>query len=520
MQNYDTIIIGAGHNGLVCATYLAKNGQRVLLLEASGSVGGLAATREFHPGFKATVAHTLSHFSQKVADDLNLASHGFNIACTPLSTIGLNLSGDHVVLSGNEVTGVSQEDQTSYSEYQQLMRGYSQLLKPFWLKTIPRIGNNSIPDLMTFAQLGLKLRLLGKKDMGEFMRIATLPSRDLMDENFDNSNLKAILSWDGLIGSKMAPRSPNATILTMLYRMSGVHNGAHSLPAGGIQALISALYSAAIKAGAELKTQTPVKKIIVEADDTLNHEKGGLRATGVELLEGQIIKADRVISATDPKRTFIDLIGVEHLEIEFANRIRRLRCDGLVAKLHLALKGLPVFNDLRKPDGRLIIAPELDALEFAFDNAKYGEIPDHPVMEIVIPSLHDPSLAPDGHHVLSAHVMYVPYQLRGGWTEQAKTRLYDRVIDTLAEYAPGIRDEIIHGELLTPSDLEQTYRVTGGHWHHAELSMDQILMMRPTYQAAQYSTPLPGLYLCGAGSHPGGGLMGAPGHNCAMEALK
>lgn len=520
MQNYDTIIIGAGHNGLVCATYLAKNGQRVLILEASDSVGGLAATKEFHPGFKASVAHTVSHFSQKVADDLNLASHGFNVASAPLSTVGLNPNGDPVVLTGNEATGVSKEDQASYSEYRQFMQRFTRLLEPFWLKTIPRIGNNSIPGLMTFAQLGLKLRLLGKQYMGEFMRIATLPSRDLMDENFDNDNLKAVLSWDGLIGSKMAPRSPNATILTMLYRMSGVFKGAHSIPASGIQGLISALCSAAIEAGVELRTQTPVKKIIVEADDTLNHEKGGLRATAVELAEGQIIKADRVISATDPKRTFIDLVGVEHLEIEFTNRIRRLRCDGLVAKLHLALKGLPVFNALSKPEGRLIIAPELDSLECAFDNAKYGETPDHPVMEIVIPSLHEPSLAPVGHHVLSAHVMYVPYQLKGGWTDQAKTRLYDRVIDTLAEYAPGIRDQIIHGELLTPSDLEQTYRVTGGHWHHTELSMDQMLMMRPTYQAAQYSTPLPGLYLCGAGSHPGGGLMGAPGHNAAMEVLK
>ncbi|CAI8284165.1 MAG: Phytoene desaturase (neurosporene-forming) [Porticoccaceae bacterium UBA1117] len=387
------------------------------------------------------------------------------------------------------------------------------MLKPFWLKTMPRIGDNSFPDLMTFGQLGLKLRLLGKKDMGEFMRVATLPARDLMDENFDNDILKAVLSWDGLIGSKMAPRSPNATVLNMLYRMSGKHHGAHSLPEGGIQNLISALHNAALDAGVTVKTGALVKRIVIEGSSS------GLAATGVELADGTLISSARVVSSADPKQTFLNLVGANNLEIGFTNRINRLRCDGYVAKLHLALDGAPKFTGLKNPNGRMIIAPKLDAIEFAFDDAKYGEYSKSPVMEIIIPSMVDPSLAPKGQQVLSAHVMYVPHKLKGGWTDEARQNLYQRLVDTLESYAPGIRQQIIHGEILTPADLEQTYHLTGGHWHHAELSMDQMLMMRPTYEAAQYSTPIPGLYLCGAGSHPGGGLMGGPGHNAAKEII-
>jgi len=257
-----------------------------------------------------------------------------------------------------------------------------------------------------------------------------------------------------------------------------------------------------------------VDRILVEGS------ADGLAATGVLLANGDKLQADRVISATDPKRTFLNLVGAENLNIGFTNRIRRLRCDGFVAKLHLALKGAPEFSGLETASGRMIIAPELDAIEFAYDDAKYGECPQDPVMEVVVPSLHDDSLAPAGQHVLSAHVMYVPYALKGGWTDDARQAMLQRSIDTIEKYAPGIREQILHGELLTPADLEQRYHVTGGHWHHTEFAMDQLLMMRPTYEAAQYRTPIPGLYLCSAGCHPGGGLMGAAGHNAAREILR
>ena len=514
MHHYDTIIIGGGHNGLVCSAYLAKKGHHVLVLEASDNLGGLAETREFHPGFKASVAHSISNFSTKVAKDLNLSAYGFTSGATPLTTVGLNASGEHVTLNGLGVEGVSVEDVESYKEYRQLMQKFTNLLHPFWHKTMPRIGDSSLPSVMTFGKLYLKLRSLGKEDMGEFMRIATLPARDLMDEHFDSDLLKAVLSWDGLIGSKMAPRSPNATVLSLLYRMTGEHGGAHIIPAEGIESLFIALKEAAERAGAEIRTGTRVSRILIQADES------GLKTNGVKLASGETITANRVVSTTDPKRTFLELVGIENLEIEFTNRIRRLRSEGYVAKLHLALNGVPKFTGLDKPDGRLIIAPNMDAIEFAFDDAKYGECSKQPVMEVVIPSLHNESLAPVGQHVLSAHVMYVPYELKSSWTDQTRAVLQEKVIDTLSIYAPDIKEHILYSEVLTPLDLEQRHSVTGGHWHHTELSLDQMFMMRPTYEAAQYATPIPGLYVCGAGSHPGGGLVGASGHNAAHEMLK
>ena len=513
MQDFDTIIIGGGHNGLICAAYLARSGQRVLVLEAADTLGGLAATREFHPGFKASIAHSVNQFSTKIVSDLNLEAHGFKLG-DPLATVALNEAGENVVIRQDAVSGVSPDDANAYADYRRMMQRFANVLKPVWLKTMPRIGNNTLPEIMTFARIGLKLRLLGKDDMGEFLRVAALPVRDLMDENFDSDLLKAALGWDGLIGSRMAPRSPNHTVLAMLYRMSGEYGGEHAMPAGGIESLITALHSSAKGAGAEVRTGSKVGRIMIRSDTN------GLTASGVELADGEQIMADRVVSAADPQRTFLELVGTRNLEIEFSNRIRRLRCHGFVAKLHLALDDLPAFDGLEQPDGRMIIAPDMDAIEFAFDDAKYGKSSQHPVMEIVIPSLHHALLAPAGQHVLSAHIMYVPYQLKGGWTDEAREALCERVIGTIARYAPGIRDQIIHRELLTPLDLERICNVTGGHWHHTEFALDQMLMMRPTYEAAQYATPLPGLYLCGAGCHPGGGLMGGPGHNAAHEILK
>jgi len=379
---------------------------------------------------------------------------------------------------------------------------------------MPGIGNAGMSDMLTMGRLGLNLRMLGKKDMREFMRIATLPARDLMDEFFEDDLLKATLSWDGLIGSKKAPRSPNGAVLAMLYRMAGESRGAHRVPAGGVNGLIDALSASATASGAEIRCAAAVNRVLIDGS------ADGLLAKGVQLAGGERIEADYIVSATDPKRTFLHLVGVEHLEIGFTNRIRRLRCDGYVAKLHLALNDLPEFNGLERADGRMIIAPDMDTIEFAYDHAKYGECSKKPVLEIVVPSVHDASLAPAGQHVLSAHVMYVPYTLKGGWNDAARDQICERAIDTIAQHAPRIREQIVHQEFLTPPDLEQDYRVTGGHWHHGEFAIDQMLMMRPTYEAAQYGTPIPGLFLCGAGCHPGGDIMGGAGHNAAREVLR
>lgn len=499
---------------MVCASYLAQAGQKVFLLEASESPGGLAANREFHPGFRVSVAHSLSHFSRKITRDLNLEAHGYETAANCLPTVGLGIDQQHVVLHQDTLSGSSTGDAEAYRDYSQHLRRFAAALEPFWLKTMPRIGNNNVAEMMTFAHIGLNIRRLGKDDMQELLRVISLPTRDLMDEYFDNELLKATLSWDGLIGSKMAPRSPNGAVLTMLYRMAAESHGAHTIPAGGVNGLVESLCKSATSSGAEIRSGARVSRILIDGS------ADGLVAKGVRLGDGERIEADRIISATDPQRTFFELVGVEHLDIGFTNRIRRLRCDGYVAKLHLALNDLPEFDGLEQADSRMIIAPDMDAIEFAYDDAKYGQCPANPVMEIVLPSMHDASLAPGGQHVLSAHLMYVPYRLKGGWTDAARDLISERAIDTIAQYAPRIREQIIHRELLTPADLEQDHHVTGGHWHHTEFGMDQILMMRPTYEAAQYKTPIPGLYLCGAGCHPGGDITGMAGHNAAREILR
>ncbi len=372
MHRYDSIIIGAGHNGLVCAAYLARAGQQVLVLEASESPGGLAANREFHPGFFTPVAHSISHFAEKVCDDLNLAAHGYSSNSNTLPTVGLATDKAHVVVHRESISGGVGNDEGAYSNYRRLMYRFADVLKPFWRKTMPRIGMNNFSDLATFAHIGINLRRIGKKDMQEFLRVASLPVRDLMDEYFDNDILKTTLGWDGLIGAKLAPRSPNSAVLAMLYRLSGESRGAHTIPVGGINGLIDALSKSAVASGAEIRCSAEVGHILIDGN------ADGLAAKGVRLANGDTIEAGRVISAADPQRTFLNLVGVEYLDIGFTNRIRRLRCDGYVAKLHLALDGAPEFEGLQQADGRMIIAPDLDAIEFAFDHAKYGECPDSP----------------------------------------------------------------------------------------------------------------------------------------------
>ena len=513
MKHFDTVIIGGGHNGLVCANYLAKAGQAVLVLEASANFGGLASKRTFFPGFKVNVAHAINQFSGEINSDLNLSKFGYTYSNKALLNIGLDLDGEHVTVAQDGVHGVSDADKKSYQKYISSLRKFAKALKPFWMKTIPRLNVSSIKEILTFMQIGLKIKMLGRKDMREFLRIFSLPARDLMDEFFDSDLLKATLSWDALIGSSQAPRSPNNSILPLLYRMSGEHYGHYFIPECGVDGLIDALVASAKNAGVELRLDSRVKKISIDGN------RDGLRAVGV-LIDGKDeISADRIVSAIDPKQTFIDLVGTESLEIEFSNRINRLRAQGYVAKLHLALSGLPDFKGLESPDARLIIASNMDKIEFAWDDAKYGQCPQEPVMEVIIPSIHDQSLAPKGKHVLSANIMYVPYQKNGGWSDQEKKELMDKLVDTLSLYAPGIKDQILHSELLTPNDLEKTYNVTGGHWHHAELALDQMLMMRPTYESAQYKTRINGLYICGAGCLPGGSVMGAAGHNAAKEIL-
>lgn len=510
MTDNRVVIIGAGHNGLVCAAYLAKAGKAVTVLEAAGQVGGAAITREFAPGFKVSAAaHLVYMLDANVRRELSLDASGLAFSQQDIKTTALAEDGNHLQIEGDSLLGanVNENDRLAMREYRRLMNRFAAVLNRLNNRIPPRIGTRDRGDWISLIKLALDVRMLGKKDMREFLRIAGINIYDILQEYFENPLLKGALSLDGVLGSNLGPRSNNS-VFCALHRLSGLQGLA--MPKGGMGAVSEALASAARKHGAVIRTSAEVERILMEGD----------HVAGVELAGGEQIAAGTVISNADPKTTFLGLLGARNLEAGFARKIQNIRMRGNVAKLHLALGKAPEFKGLNQDqlDNRLLIAPDLDYVEHAFNHSKYGEYSARPVAEITLPSLHDNSLAPPGKHVLSALVQYAPYELKAGWSD-GKAAFTDLVIDTIAAYAPRIRAQILHTELLTPADIESEFRITGGHWHHGEMALDQFLMLRPVPHAAQYATPVGGLYLCGAGSHPGGGVTGSAGRNAAHAVL-
>jgi phytoene dehydrogenase-like protein len=513
-KELDIVIIGGGHNGLVCAAYLARAGRKVTLVEAANQVGGAAITREFAPDFRVSAcAHLLNLLDQDISKDLALESHGLAMAKTGLKTVALSPDGNHLEFSHDKIEGqVSGKDQAAYTEFRRFMNKFAGVIGRLHNQVPPRFASGQTGDLVGLGKILLNIRLLGRDDMREFLRIAGINIFDVLQENFDNDLLKGALAVDAVLGTFSGPRSNN-TVFTALHRLSGNTDqppGTLALPRGGMGAVSDALAAAARKHGAEIRTSSPVVRILMEND----------HVSGVELASGEQLIAPVVVSNADPRTTFLELLGARNIEASFAHKIHHYRVHGNAAKLHLALSGLPDFTGLKSGQlqERLVIAPNLDYVECAFNHAKYGEFSQRPIMEIVIPSIADKTLAPAGHHVLSAIVQYAPRHLKGGWAA-GKSAFTDSVLDLLERYAPDIRSKAVMAELLSPEDLEKEFRMSGGHWHHGELSMDQFLMVRPVPGAAQYATPVNGLYLCGAGSHPGGGVMGSAGRNAARVIL-
>ena len=513
---FDAIIIGAGHNGLICAAYLAKAGLKILVVEANEQVGGAAITREFSPGYSVSAcAHLLYLLHPQIISDLSLSKHGLKLAATDLNTIALAQNGDHLTINGKSINGngLSSSDQTAYVEFQDKLRRFARILQKTFMVRPPRLVQKNMTDLMTLAKLGLSVRMLGRDDMRELLRIGAINIYDVLQEDFQNELLKGVIGFDAVLGTNLGPRSPN-TVLTYLYRLSGQLDGldsAISVPAGGMGAVTDSLRVAAEAAGVEIRTNVPVKKVLLDVD----------KVTGIETRDGEQISSTMVVSNADPKTTFLKLVGARNIETGFARRIDNIRMQGKAAKLHLALDGKPTFKsvDENQLGHRFVIAPSLTYIERAFDYSKYGEYSNHPALEISIPSIHDDSLAPSGNHVLSAIIQYAPYKLRAGWDIQRDV-FKQLIIDKLAEYSPGIKNQITASELLVPPDIEKEFNIHGGHWHHGEYTLDQFMMLRPVPGAAQYATPVNGLYLCGAGSHPGGGVMGLAGRNASIEILK
>jgi phytoene dehydrogenase-like protein len=513
-SRYDCVIIGGGHNGLVCAATLARRGRSVLLLEAANELGGAAVTREFAPGFRVSAgAHLLHLMPAQLLRDLRLESHGLEWAAQGMNTTALLADG--ACLNLDEAAAgqqLSPADSRAYAAYSARMRRFAAALAPIFSRVPPRLGTSAWSDRLALLRMGWQIRKLGRRDMRELLRIGGMNVHDLLEENFESTALKGALGFDAVLGANFGPRSPG-TVLTLLYRLAAESAAMAGLsqPKGGLGAVCNALAKAASAAGATLRTGAPVAGIVVQDD----------RACGVTLESGETVGAHSVISSADPKTTFLRLLGTRHLDTGFVRRVSHLRDRGLSAKLHLALKCAPPFNGVPEASlrGRLLIAPSLQHIEHAYNHAKYGEFSAAPIMEITIPTLNDPGLAPAGHHVLSAILQYTPYSLKEGWPV-GRQRLMDVALDTLERHAPGLRAGVIEAELLTPPDIEKEFRVSGGHWHHGDLAFDQFLMVRPVPGAAQYRTPMQGLYLCGAGCHPGGGVMGLAGLNAAQEVLK
>ncbi|MER8483282.1 NAD(P)/FAD-dependent oxidoreductase [Mesorhizobium sp. M1322] len=517
MTSFDAIVIGGGHNGLVSAAVLAKSGRKVLVLEAATDVGGAARTEEFAPGFRvSSVAHLLNRLHPDVVKTLELERHGLDIARGDfVPSVALSQDGLPLVLHGaygEVLTGAGSTEQTAWKQLRAQLLRYAGILKPFLARRPPDLSGMSLLETLSLGQTALALKKLGKEDMRDFLRVLLMNVADLLDEQLADDRLKGLLAFDATLGSHLGPRSPTS-LLGLYYRLAGEAGGtagAQVQPKGGMGAVISAIRAAAEKAGVTIRTATPVARIIVE--------KGC--AAGVVLDSGEMLRAKTIVSAINPAITLLDLVGSREIDTGFIRKVRNIRMKGDAAKLNLALDRPPQFAGADAADhkGRLVIAPSPDGVERAFNPSKYGEFSPEPVMEITLPSLADPSLAPDGACVLSAVVQYAPYALKQGWSA-GRAKFLKAVMAQLEVYTPGIGKTVRYAELLTPADIEARYRMPGGHWHHGELQADQILMSRPVSGWSGYDTPIDGLFLAGAGSHPGGGVSGAPGLNAAKRII-
>ncbi len=520
-MTYDVTIVGAGHNGLVAACYLAKSGLKTLVLEAREVVGGGAVTDELHPGFRcSTLDHAAGPVSSQVVADLNLARHGLEMITPEARVVALSPDGrslciyNDVSRSVSEIEKFSANDARSYPEFVNSFSRIGRVLAPLLSMTPPSIDQPTKTDLWQLGKVGLAFRGLGKKDEYRLLRWAPMAVADLVSEWFETELLRATVAARGIHGAFAGPWSAG-TSLGLLWQaaMDGSAIGSASYPKGGMGGLSEALANAAKAAGAEIRTSARVAQI---------SDAYGAKPK-VVLDGGEEIESRVVVSNADPRTTFLNLVDPIDLEPNFLLKMRNYRAPGVVAKINLALDGLPSFrgvDDNTKLSGRIHIGPEIDYLERAFDASKYGEFSTDPYLDINIPTLGDPSLAPAGKHVMSIHVQFAPYKLRqGDWTARSEEFL-SNVIDKLEAYAPRLRDMIVAGQVITPVDLEETYGLSGGHIHHGEQTLDQFFTFRPLIGFAQYRTPLKRLYLCGAGTHPGGGLTGLPGANAAREIAR
>ncbi len=521
-QHYDAIVIGGGHNGLVNAAYLARAGRRVLVLEQRPLVGGASVTEEIYPGFKYTVfSYVVSLLRPEIVRELDLTRHGLVIL--PLeSTLTPLPDGDYVYRDADHYRTLrdlrrhSQRDADAYDEYARDMYFMAKAVK-YILGIVPPDPTSLRPrDVRGLAGLARHFLGLGEERLHLLTKLMTMSSADFLHQWFEFEPLVATMSASGIIGTFMGPRSPG-TAYVLLHHYMGEIDGvfrAWGFARGGTGGIAEAIASAAREAGAEIRCQAPVQAVIV---------KNGA-AAGVALASGEEIYADRVVSSLDPKRTFLELVDPKLLPDDLVDAVRKFNIRGSSAKVNLALDALPDLACMPGPGlhlaGAISISPSVDYIERAYDAAKYGRIPRRPYIDCILPSVIDPGMAPPGKHVMSCFVQYAPYHLREGNWETQREALGDAVVDTLAEYMPNLKQIILHRQVLSPWDIEQSIGITQGNIFHGELTLSQLFFLRPGPGAEQYRTPLPGYYQCGSGTHPGGGITGAPGRLAALEILR
>ncbi|MFQ5830004.1 MAG: phytoene desaturase family protein [Candidatus Methylomirabilia bacterium] len=525
MRNYDAIIIGAGHNGLVTAAYLARAGLRVLILERREVVGGACVTEEVWPGYKvSTAAYLCGLLQPRIIRELELERFGYEILPKDPAFWSPLPDGRSLTIwqddqrTVKEIARFSARDASRYQEYEAFLSRLGEFVEPWLLSTPPDVMARRWADLWGLGRLGYQALRLPPNTLVQAIRILTQSARDFLDAWFESRELKASLATDGVIGARGGPSTPG-TAYVLFHHCMGLAAGKRGLwgfVRGGMGAITQALASAARRHGAEIRMGAEVAEILVRNN----------RAYGVSLTSGEECQGKVTASNADPKRTFLRLLPSRVLAEEFRREIETVRTAGVSMKINLALDGLPDFSASPgiapgpQHRGTIHIGPSMDYIDRAWDDARSGRPSDWPFLEITIPTTYDPSLAPPGKHLMSIFVQYTPSTLSQGSWEEIKDAYADHVIDTVAAYAPNIRDIILERQVLSPLDLERQFGLTGGDIFHGEMTLDRLFFMRPVPGWAGYRTPIAGLYLCGSGAHPGGGVMGAPGYNAAREILK
>jgi phytoene dehydrogenase-like protein len=529
-------LVGGGHNALITAFYLARGGFKPIVLERREMVGGGAITEEFHPGFRAsTLSHTVGPLREDIARDLRLEQFGCELLKPDPRVWAPRPDGESLLFyedtakTAYSIARLSEKDAGQYTQFAQALGELSVFFSELCSITPPAIDTPSPEDFWNLFKTGRSVRGLGKRRIFDLLRWGPMAAADFVSEFFETELLRAVIAARGIFGTALGPWSAGSTAVLLLRSAFDPHPvGPSAFPRAGLGSLTQTMAEAAKQAGAEIRVNADVQHIRV---------KDGA-VSGVVLSDGEEIAVEAVVSGVDPKRTFFKLLDPTQLDPTFALRVRHVRASGTVAKVHLALGGLPAFkavehseNALKALSGRIHIGPEIDYLERAFDASKYGELAAAPWLDVTIPTLLDPSLAPEGKHVLSAYVQFAPFKLavesgdgkgivksEANWDAHRRD-LGDVVVKALAEYAPNLPELIEHMQVITPHDLETIYGFTGGHIFHSELALDQLFTMRPVLDWARYKTPIEGLFLCGSGTHPGNGLTGASGANAAKEII-